>query len=279
MRSRIDPNAALEPRNADVYDVLIDSHCHFHLLEENEDTAAALARAREAGVGHFLNVAVDVESADLLRALNRRFPDVSVSIGVHPSGTGADPDVAELARLAADDTFVAVGETGLDYVYNQGDLEWQRERFRRHVRAAREIGKPVIIHTRGAPEDTVRILTEERASDVGGVIHCFTEDWPTARAFLDLGFYISLSGILTFRNADALRDTAARLPMDRLLIETDAPYLAPVPHRGKENQPAWVGRVAETLADLKKLSVEQVAEETSANFRNCFPLARVTAAS
>ena len=253
--------------------MLVDSHCHFHLLEQNADTDAALAAAVNAGVDHFLNVAVDVESRDGLLALAARHPRISVSIGVHPSGQGLDPDEDGLADLAAAPGFVAVGETGLDYIHDSGDLTWQRERFRRHVRAARAVGKPIIVHTRGAPEDTVTILREERAEDVGGVIHCFTEDWQTARAFLDLGFHISLSGILTFRNASALRETAARLPLDRLLVETDCPYLAPVPHRGKENQPAWVTHVAECLARVRGESFAAICERTSENFFHLFPMA------
>lgn len=252
---------------------LVDSHCHFHLLEANADTDAAIAAAREAGVGHFLNVAVDVESRDGLIALSERHDTVFTSLGVHPSGRGEDPDEARLAALADHPAFVAVGETGLDYITDTGDLDWQRERFRRHIRAARAIDRPIIVHTRGAPADTVRILREEGAAAVGGVIHCFTEDWSTARACLDLGFYISLSGILTFRNAAALRETAGRLPLDRVLVETDCPYLAPVPHRGKENQPAWVVHVADTLARVQGVSIQRVADQTSRNFFRLFPLA------
>jgi TatD DNase family protein len=259
--------------------MLVDSHCHLHLLEQNADTDGALAAARKAGVGHFLNVAVDVESRDALLALSDRYRDVSTSLGVHPSGTGMDPDTDTLAALCEDRRFVAVGETGLDYVYNRGDLGWQRDRFRRHVRAARALGKPVIIHTRGAPEDTVRILREEKAHEVGGVIHCFTEDLETARACIDLGFVISLSGILTFRNADALRQTAAALPLDTLLVETDCPYLAPVPHRGNENQPAWVGRVAECLAEIRDESLDEIVSATGDNFFRTFPLARAAQTS
>lgn len=254
--------------------MLVDSHCHLHLLEENADTDAALSTARAAGVGHFLNVAVDVESRDALLALSGRYPDVSTSLGVHPSGTGMDPDTDMLAALCEDARFVAVGETGLDYVYDRGDLTWQRDRFRRHIRAARALRKPIIVHTRGAPADTVRILREEKAYEVGGVIHCFTEDLDTALACIDLGFLISLSGILTFRNADALRKTAAAIPLDALLVETDCPYLAPVPHRGSENQPAWVGHVAECLAEIRGESFDTVVEVTGRNFFRGFPLAK-----
>ncbi len=254
--------------------MLVDSHCHLHLLRENADTDAALTMARAAGVGHFLNVAVNVESRDALLALSDRHGDVSTSLGVHPSGTGFDPDTHTLAALCDDARFVAVGETGLDYVHDHGDLTWQQDRFRRHIRAARGLGKPIIVHSRGAPDDTVRILSEEKAHEVGGVIHCFTEDLDTALACIDLGFLISLSGILTFRNADALRKTAAAIPLDSLLVETDCPYLAPVPHRGSENRPAWVGHVAECLAEIRQEPVETIIEATGRNFFRCFPLAK-----
>ncbi|WP_435101367.1 TatD family hydrolase [Arhodomonas sp. AD133] len=257
--------------------MLVDSHCHFHLLEDHADTDAALAAAKTDGVEHFLNVAVDVENRDALIALAERYPEISTSIGVHPSGTGEDPEPDVLAALADHPRIVAIGESGLDYAYNQDQPAWQRERFRRHVRAAHLAGKPIIVHTRAAPEDTVTILREEHAREVGGIIHCFTEDWPTARALLDEGFYISLSGILTFRNADALRETAARIPLDRLLIETDCPYLAPVPHRGKENQPAWVRHVAECLAEVRGVPFETVAEATTENFYQLFPQTRAAA--
>lgn len=255
---------------------LVDSHCHLHLSREQpeDDPSAAIAAAEAEGVEHFLNVAVNIESAPLLADIAARFPQVSVSVGVHPSAQTADPSVAELVRLAAPDTFVAIGETGLDYHYNEGDLEWQRDRFRRHVRAARELSKPLIIHTRNAAADTLRILREERADEVGGVIHCFTEDWDTASACMDLGFYISLSGIVTFRNADSLRDVAKRLPLERLLIETDAPYLAPVPHRGKPNQPAYVRYVAECIAEVRECELSTVARATYDNFFELFPLAK-----
>ncbi|WP_018716756.1 TatD family hydrolase [Arhodomonas aquaeolei] len=259
--------------------MFVDSHCHFHLLEDNADTDRALAAALDEGVEHFLNVAIDVESRDALIALAERHTEISTSIGVHPSGTGEDPDEETLAALADHPLIVAVGETGLDYAYNEDRPEWQRERFRRHVRAARLIGKPVIVHTRAAPQDTLAILREEGAREVGGIIHCFTEDWPTARAMLDEGFHISLSGIVTFRNADALRGTAAHIPGDRLLIETDCPYLAPVPHRGRENQPAYVRHVAECLAEVRGESVEEVAAVTSENFYRLFPQTRPAHAS
>lgn len=249
---------------------VVDSHCHFHLLANHEAPDAAVAAAREGGVSYFLNVAVDVESRDELLAFSDRHPSVFTCLGVHPSGTGTDPSEDELVRLAADERFVAVGETGLDYITDSGDLTWQRERFRRHIRAARRLDKPIIVHSRGAPEDTVRILQEEGAETVGGVIHCFVEDLATAEACLAMGFYLSLSGILTFRKAASLRETAAAVPLDRLLIETDAPYLAPVPHRGHENHPAWVTHVAECLAEVKGIDYQEVTDATSRNFFNLF---------
>ncbi|MBA1148726.1 TatD family hydrolase [Ectothiorhodospiraceae bacterium WFHF3C12] len=254
---------------------LADSHCHFHLLEDGPGNIESVLRdAADNGVAHFLNVAVDVERHELLLELTRRWPAIAISAGVHPSGTGEDPDVDGLAALCSGEAVVAVGETGLDYVYNSGDLGWQRERFRRHVRAARAVGKPVIVHTRGAPEDTVTILREERAHEVGGVIHCFTEDWDTAQACMDLGFHISLSGIVTFRSAESLREVARHIPRDRLLVETDAPYLAPVPHRGEENRPALLRHTVECIARARDEPPERVADATRENYFQLFPLTR-----
>jgi TatD DNase family protein len=253
---------------------LVDSHCHFHLLENGpENIRSVLDEANRNGVDRFLNVAVDVERHALLKELTRQWPQVAISAGVHPSGTGGDPDVDTLAALCADDDVVAVGETGLDYVHNRGDLEWQRERFRRHIQAARLVGKPVIVHTRGAPEDTLAILKSENAHEVGGVIHCFTENWEFAQAFMDLGFLISLSGIVTFRNAEALRRVAARMPLEWLLVETDAPYLAPVPHRGQENRPALLRHTVECIAGVREVEAEAVAAVTRTNYFRLFPLA------
>ncbi len=250
---------------------LIDSHCHLHMLE---DPAAAVSAARDAGVTHMLTVAVDVASWEPVTALAQRYTEVSASVGVHPCADPArEPSVADMLARASDPAVVAIGETGLDYYYSKGDPERQRERFRRHVAVARELNKPLIVHTRDAREDTVRILRETRASECGGVIHCFTEDYDTAARCIDLGFYISFSGILTFRNADSLRDVARRVPLERILIETDSPYLAPVPYRGKKNQPAYVRRVAEQLAELKDVSVQEVARITTDNFHRLFPLA------
>lgn len=255
--------------------MLVDSHCHLHMLERaGLDAEAALESARAKGIGHFLTVAVDPASIPRVVDFARRHEDVSASAGVHPSSEpGSELSVKALIDFAAAPEVVAVGETGLDYHYNQGDLEWQRERFRRHVAAARELGKPLIVHTRDAREDTVAVLRQEKAGEVGGVIHCFTEDYDMASRCLDLGFYISFSGILTFRNAESLREVARRVPLERILVETDAPFLAPVPYRGKPNQPAYVRQVAEKVAELKELPPEEVARATTENFYRLFGLA------
>lgn len=251
---------------------LVDSHTHLHLLA-HQDADSAVADARAAGVGTLLNVAVDLASRDVLLEICARHRGVVTALGVHPSAEVPEPTVAEVVAAADHPAVVAVGETGLDYFHNRGDLEWQRQRFRTHLRAAREIGKPVIIHTRDAPRDTVRILREERAWEVGGVIHCFTEGPEAAKAFLDLGFAISLSGIVTFRQAEALRETVRGIPLERLMVETDAPYLAPVPHRGKPNRPAWVTLVAEAVAWLKDVDLSTFAEVSARTFVATFPLA------
>ena len=226
---------------------------------------------RSAGVEEMLCVCIDLESYPAMLALVEPFAGIPVSVGVHPCDRDRrEPGVAELVELAAHPRNVAIGETGLDYFRAEGDLEWQRERFRTHIRAAIEVGRPLIIHTREAREDTIRILREEGAERAGGVMHCFTETWEMAEAALELGFYISFSGIVTFRNAGDLREVASRVPLERLLIETDSPYLAPVPHRGKPNEPRHVARVAGTIAELRDLAVEEVARVTGENFRRLF---------
>ena len=252
--------------------MLVDSHCHLQMLDPSESTEAVLARAAEAGVQHCLTVAVSLADSARTLALAQEFPQVSASVGAHPSDDGPEPTAAELVRLAQSPHAVAVGETGLDYHYNKGDLEWQRERFRQHIRAAREVGKPLIVHTRDAREDTVRILREEKAHEVGGVMHCFTEDYDMAARCLDMGFYISFSGIVTFRNAESLRDVARRVPLERVLIETDSPYLAPVPNRGRTNQPAWVPLVGAGVADAGGWSVADVAAASWRNASDCYRL-------
>jgi TatD DNase family protein len=257
--------------------MLVDSHCHLDRLDLEPyegDFAALMGATREAGVRHMLCVCIDLERYPSMLALVEPEPGVSVSVGVHPNERDRrDPVADELVELAGHERNVAIGETGLDYFHGKGDLGWQRERFRVHIEAARACGKPLIIHTREAREDTLRILREGGAGEVGGVMHCFTETWDMARRAMDMGFYISFSGIVTFRNAEALREVATRVPLDRLLIETDAPYLTPVPHRGKPNQPAYVRHVAERIADLRGLPVEQLIEVTGENFFRLFPAA------
>ncbi len=254
---------------------LTDSHCHlnFELLQNN--LSQVLRNAQESGVGHILCVGVTIEKFPEVLALAHAYPHIFASVGVHPDEQhGHDPSVDELVQLANDTRVVAIGETGLDYFRIKGDMTWQQERFRRHIRAARAAGKPLIIHTREAAADTICILRDEGADSVGGVMHCFTENWETAEAALDLGFYISFSGIVTFRNAEALRSVARKVPVDRLLVETDAPYLAPVPHRGKTNEPAFVRHVAQQLASLRNIPLEELAATTTRNFFSLFRAAQ-----
>lgn len=254
--------------------MLVDSHCHIPLMDP-PDAEAVLAAARENGVGHLLCVSVDLESFPELRELAKAHSEISASVGLHPNHEAeSEPTVDQLTALADDPDVIAIGETGLDYYRSQGDLDWQRERFRTHIRAARQIDKPLIIHSREAPADTIRILQEESADTIGGVMHCFVDDWHTAQAAMALGFYISFSGIVTFKNAKQVQDVARQVPLDRLLIETDSPYLAPVPYRGKPNQPAYVRHVAEFLADLREEPFTQLAQTTTDNFFTLFKHAR-----
>ena len=254
--------------------MFIDSHCHLDRVELSPyegDFARMIAANREAGVDHMLCVSIDLESYPAMLSQVEPFADISVSVGVHPCDQDRrEPSVEELVEQAAHPRNVAIGETGLDYFRAEGDLEWQHRRFRTHIRAAIEAHKPLIIHTREAREDTVAILREEGAERVGGVLHCFTETWEMAQAALDLGFYISFSGIVTFKNAEALREVARQVPLERMLIETDSPYLAPVPLRGKPNEPRHVARVAETLAGLRGLEVEELARITADNYWRLF---------
>jgi len=245
----------------------IDSHCHLSFPELVADQQGVLDRMRKAGVSTALNVCVRMEEFPQVLALAESQPDVFATVGVHPDGTeGQEPSVAQLVALAAHPKVLAIGETGLDYYRLKEPLDWQRDRFRVHIRAAREAGKPLVVHTRSAPEDTLTIMKEEGAAQAGGVMHCFTESLEFALEALALGFYISFSGIVTFRNAGALQAVAQRVPPDRLLIETDAPYLAPVPYRGKLNEPARVVVVAQKLAELTSQPVAAVARATRENF-------------
>ena len=258
--------------------MLVDSHCHLDrvdLTPYGGDFGRLMAATREAGVSHLLCVSIDLESYPDMLALVEGYPEVSVSVGVHPNDHDRrEPTVEELVELACHPKNVAIGETGLDYFRGEGDLDWQRQRFRTHIRAARAAAKPLIIHTRDAREDTIEILREERAGEVGGVMHCFTETWEMARAALDLDFYISFSGIVTFRNAEELRTVAARVPDDRILVETDSPYLAPVPYRGKPNEPRYVTKVVETIAALRDVDVDRLAQQSSENYFRLFNAAR-----
>ncbi len=257
---------------------LVDSHCHLPLMQEEKagfSLQQVLDNAAEAHVSHMLCACIDLDGHPGILEIAAAHPQVFASVGIHPNTeTGDEPAAARLAQLAGDEAVVAIGETGLDYFRSEGDLEWQRERFRRHIRAAREVGKPLIIHTREARDDVIRILREEGADAVGGVMHCFVEDWDTAQAAMDLGFYISLSGIVTFRNAGELKEIARRVPLDRLLVETDSPYLAPVPFRGKPNQPAYVRHVAATVAELREMPLDELARATTSNFFHLFAAAK-----
>jgi TatD DNase family protein len=257
--------------------MLVDSHCHLdrlNLKRYDGRLDRLIEETRDAGVGHMLCVSIDLEHYPTMRSLVDPYPDVSVSVGVHPNERHRrDPAPEELVELAADPRNVAIGETGLDYYRSEGDLGWQRTRFRTHIAAARACAKPLIVHTRDARDDTIRILREEQARDVGGVLHCFTETWEMAKQALDLGFYISFSGIVTFSNADDLRGVAAKVPLDRLLIETDAPYLTPVPYRGRPNEPRFVAQVAACIAEVRDTDVSEVAAVSRANFFRLFKAA------
>jgi TatD DNase family protein len=251
--------------------MLIDSHCHADFPELAARAPEVLAAMRANNVRLALCVGVRLEDFPRLRAFIEPHPEYWASVGVHPSNTDCeDPDIARLTELADDPRVVAIGETGLDYYWHKDAPEWQRERFRVHIRAAKACGKPLIIHTRAAAADTIRILQEEDASVCGGVMHCFSESREIAEAALALGFYLSFSGIVTFKNATALKAVAAWAPLDRLLIETDSPYLAPTPHRGKTNEPAWVMHVAEELATLRGVPLKTIAQATTDNFFRLF---------
>ena len=256
--------------------MLVDSHCHLDFPELKADLPAVVQRMAANGVTHALTISTTLATFPAVHEVAAALPNVWCSAGVHPDERRDDREVttAELVRMAQDPRVVAIGETGLDYFRVEGATDWQRERFRAHIRAAREAGKPLVIHTRAAAEDTLRIMREEHAEEAGGVMHCFTESWEVAQAAMDLGFLISFSGIVTFKNAQALREVAVRVPLDRMLVETDSPYLAPVPHRGKPNEPAWVLHVAQELARLRGIALAEVARATTANFFRLFRDAR-----
>jgi len=251
----------------------VDSHCHINFHELAENITDVLAKMQQNDVLNALCVSVNLADFPEVLALASQYPHIYASVGVHPDYEQVEePTVARLVALAQHAKVVAIGETGLDYLRLTGDLEWQRERFRTHIRAARECAKPLIIHTRNAAEATLRIMAEEGAADAGGVLHCFTESWEVAQQALDMGFYISFSGIITFKSALQIKAVAQRVPLDRMLIETDSPYLAPVPFRGKLNQPGYVKHVAEEIALLRDISVAEVGLRTSENFARLFKL-------
>ncbi len=258
--------------------MFVDSHCHLNFPELSADLPHYLNAMVENQVSHALVVSVNQREMPQVLALAEQYPHLFASVGVHPDHQG-EPElsVADLCRLADHPKVVAIGETGLDYYRLEGDLEWQRERFRTHIRAARETGKPLIIHTRSAAEDTLRLMREERASEVGGVLHCFTESQSVADQAMEMGFYISFSGIVTFKKAVELKAVAQSIPLERMLIETDAPYLAPVPFRGKLNHPALVRHVAEEIAVLRNVPLTTIASVTTDNFFRLFHHARAAA--
>jgi len=251
--------------------MLVDSHCHLDFPELVSQFDSVLALMQGNGVTHALSVSVTLEDFPKIRAIAETYPHIFASVGVHPDYADLPVvSVEQLTALATHPKVVAIGETGLDYFRLKGDLGWQRDRFRTHIRAARVCGKPLIIHTRSAADDTLRLMREENASEVAGVMHCFTENWDVAEAALEMGFYISFSGIVTFKNAKTLKEVAQKVPLERLLVETDSPYLAPVPHRGKTNQPGFVLHVAEEISRLRGISVDEVCTATTENFQRLF---------
>jgi TatD DNase family protein len=251
--------------------VFVDSHCHINFPELADRLPEVLAAMVINRVTHALCISVNLPELPSVLKIASDHPNFYASVGVHPDYEDTpEPSVETLIGLSRREKVVAIGETGLDYFRVTGDLEWQRARFRTHIRAARACGKPLVIHTRSAAADTLAIMREEAAAEIGGVMHCFTETWEVAQGALDLGFHISFSGIVTFKNAQQLKDVARRVPLDRMLIETDSPYLAPVPFRGKLNEPAHVRYVAEEIARLRGIPVEDVAAATSANFFRLF---------
>ena len=256
--------------------MLVDSHCHLNFPEFTENIHAVRQLMHDSQVGHALCVSVTLDKFPEVLKLAELYDNFYASVGVHPDYEDIEePSVGALVSLAQHPKIVAIGETGLDYFRLTGDLEWQRERFRTHIRAAILANKPLIIHTRSAAEDTIRIMREEGANKVGGVMHCFTENLEVALAAIELGFYISFSGIVTFKNATQIKEVAQAIPLDKILVETDSPYLAPVPFRGKTNQPAYVKYVAQEIANLRGISLDAVMQATTQNFFTLFKHAKV----
>ena len=251
--------------------MLVDSHCHLNFPELQSNMEQIRASMHDNQVGHALCISVTLKDFPQVLTLAETYPNFFASVGVHPDYEDEPPfTVDDLVNLANHPKVIAIGETGLDYFRLTGDLEWQRERFRTHIRAAIKSQKPLVIHTRSAAEDTLRIMREENAQLVGGVLHCFTESLDVALEAIDLGFYISFSGIVTFKNAVMLKEVASQLPLDRILVETDSPYLAPIPYRGKINQPAYVKHVAEELSRIRNVPLSDIMEATTANFFRLF---------
>lgn len=253
--------------------MLVDSHCHLDFPDLAGRLPEVLQRMRENRVAAAVCIGVNLEDFPKALALAESQSNLYATVGVHPESTEVEePTVERLIALAAHPKVIGIGETGLDYYWHKDKPEWQRERFRSHIRAARTCGKPLVVHTRDSAVDTLRLMAEEGADAVGGVMHCFTEDWTVATQALDLGFHLSFSGIVTFKNAQTVKDVAQKCPLDRLLVETDAPYLAPVPYRGKQNEPAYVRYVAEEIARLRSLSLDEVAQATTENFSRLFKI-------
>ncbi len=251
--------------------MLVDSHCHIPMLGQDMEVNEVIANAKTLGVEHMLCVSVDLETYPEILSLAEQYDCIYASVGVHPNTRmQEEPGQETLVKLASNDHVIAIGETGLDYFRSEGDLDWQRERFRTHIRAAKSVNKPLIIHSREVGEDITRILEEEGADAVGGVMHCFVDNWETAQKAMEMNFYISFSGIVTFKNAKEVQKVAKQVPLERMLVETDSPYLTPVPYRGKPNQPGYTRYVAEFIAELRDTTLEHVAEQTTANFFKLF---------
>lgn len=255
--------------------MFVDSHCHLDFPEYQGQLDDLLVRMKSARVTHALCISVDMPNFPNVLEIAKSHENLFASVGTHPDYKDTpEPSVEQLVQLGQDTKVIAVGETGLDYYRIGGEpiesMEWQRDRFRTHIQAAKQLNKPLIIHTRSASSDTIRIMKEEGADEIGGVMHCFTESWDVAQAAMDLNFYISFSGIVTFKNAKELQETCKKIPLDRLLIETDSPFLAPVPHRGKTNEPAWVSHVGEFVATLRGESISDLAQATTQNFSRLF---------
>lgn len=253
---------------------LVDSHCHINFPDFDGRIPDILQNAADNQIAHLLCISTSWENQADVIALAQNHPEIFASVGKHPTTEGGhEPDVNDLVTAAEHPRVVAIGETGLDYFRSEGDLTWQHERFHAHIEAAKVCKKPLIIHTRAAAEDTMNTLRDHKASDAGGVMHCFAEDWDVAKAALDIGFYISFSGIVTFKSAKSVQEVALKAPLDRILVETDAPYLAPVPFRGKTNEPAYVRHTAEYVAELRGIPLVELAEATTGNFFRLFSAA------